>query len=109
MLKTLCADNLVKLIKNLPPLIRDDVIGETTKVIKLEAEEKVKKKIRSSAIIVEDLIENIIESRKNGTYWRRPEYTNDIDDEIYNIFVDIAERTVERYQSFLIFGDEERY
>ena len=110
-LNTLCMKNLVETIKNLPPILRDEVIGQTTKDIKKEAYENAKKHImkeirQSAVIVVEDVTDRMIRSHVTNQDWERPGYTNDIDDELYYTFVDISERfviknfetTVFRYQ-----------
>ena len=98
-LKTLCMKNMVETIKNLPPILRDEVIGQTTKDIKKEAYENAKKHImkeirQSAAIVVEDVTDRIVMSHIKNQNWERPEYTKDIDDELYYTFVDISEKFV---------------
>jgi hypothetical protein len=110
-LKTICMNNLVEIIKNLPPQLQEDVIGASTKAIKEEAEKKTKEKImkaikRSAAIVTEDVTERLIASHQTGQSWKRPEYTNDIDDEIYYTFVDVAEKFVNNYGEMLIFPSD---
>ncbi len=48
-LNTLCMKNLVETIKNLPPILRDEVIGQTTKDIKKEAYDRKKEEARRIA------------------------------------------------------------
>lgn len=108
-LKSLCLDNIAQMIKQLPPMLRDEVIGESSKVIKKEAEEKARKKImkeihHSSKVVVEDITERIIQSYVTGRVWKRPEYTRNIDEDLYNIFVDISENFVSKNAEKLLFN-----
>jgi hypothetical protein len=111
-LKTLCSENIVELIMNMPPLIRDDIIGETTKSIKKEAEEKARKKliqeIRSSAsIVVGDVLDRIVLSHRTGREWIRPEYTKDIHDDLYHTYVEIADNFFYKNSAMLVFDETE--
>ena len=108
-LKTLCLDNLVNVIKQLPPILRDEIIGETTKSIKKEAEKNARIQImkeihRSVSIAVEDITERIINSYGSGHDWKRPEYTYNIDKDIYGMIVDISEKFVQNNAEKLIFN-----
>ena len=40
-LKNICINNLVELIKNLPPLLKEELINNTIKSIKTEAKKKI--------------------------------------------------------------------
>jgi len=108
-LKAICMKNIVELIKNLPPLLKEEVIGKSLKSINEEAEIKAKKSLmkqlrRDAAIVVEDVTNKIVESRVYGTSWRRPDYTMNIDDEMYNIFVHVSEQFVGKYEEHIIFS-----
>ena len=112
-LKTHCIKNLVEIINNLPPLLHDEVIGESVKAIKKQAKEDAKKEVmkeikRSATIVVEDVTERLIRASRDGTTWSRPEYTNDIDDELYYTFVDVSERFVHKHGEQLIFNQLHR-
>ena len=103
-LKDLCMKNMVEIIKNLPPMMIEEVIGKSLEAIEKDIKEKVMKEIRCSAVIVtEDVTERIIEASKTGQSWQRPEYTNDIDDELYYTCVDIAQRFVDNNSDKLVF------
>lgn len=105
-LKALCMNNLVELIKNLPPQLKEEVIGESLKAIKAEAKHEVMKEIRrSAAIVVDDVTDRLISSHKTGQDWKRPEYTNDIDDELYYTFTDIVERFVNKHAEKIVFDN----
>jgi hypothetical protein len=107
-LKALCVKNMVNQIKNLPPLLLEEIIGESLKSIKEEAKKEAIKEIRDSAsIVVDDITNLLITSHKTGGDWKRPEYTKDIDDELYYTFVDISEQFFEEYGEKLLF-DENR-
>lgn len=107
-LKTLCLNNIVELIKNLPPQLQEEVIGISTKAIKEEAEKNANKKImkemkRSAVIVTDDITRRIIKADMTGDIWRRPEYTHDMDDELYYTLVDVAENFVSNNRHLLIF------
>jgi predicted nucleic acid-binding protein len=109
-LKSLCVEELVNSIKNLPPQLRDQIIDKTTTSIEQEAEEKATKKImneinRSAVIIVEDVTRKLIDAHKSCEYVTRPTYTKDIDDGLYYTFVQIAERFVNNYAEHLLFNE----
>jgi hypothetical protein len=98
-LKTLCINNIAELIKKLPPLLQEEVIKVSIKSIKEDAEkkayEKYMKEIKLSAVIVtEDITKLIIRSHQTGINWKRPEYTKDIDDELYHTLVHVSESFV---------------
>jgi hypothetical protein len=108
-LKTLCMNNLVELIKNLPPLLKEEVLGESMKAIREEAKKHVIKEIRRSAVIVvEDLTDRLITSHRTAQEMKRPEYTNDLDDELYYTFTDISERFVNKHAEKIIFDNPPR-
>lgn len=105
-IKALCMNNLVELIKNLPPQLKEEVIGESLKAIKAEAKQEVMKEIRrSAAIVVDDVTDRLISSHKTGQVMKRPEYTNDIDDELYYTFTDISERFVDKHAEKIVFDN----
>lgn len=107
-LKSLCLDNIAQQIKKLPPMLQDEILNETTKSIRKEAEKKARKKIMKeilhSTTIVEDITDRMIESYKTGNIWKRPEYTHNIDDDLYNIFVNISEKFVTNNAEKLVFN-----
>ena len=97
-LKTLCMNNLVELINNLPPLLKEEVISQSVEQIRIQERSKIMKEInRSASIVIEDITENIINSSITGMYWTRPEYTKDIDNDLYQTFVDISENFVDKH------------
>lgn len=113
-LQSMCANNLVEMIKNLPPLLKEEIIGQSLKSIKEDAEKKAKlslmKQIRRDAeIVVEDVTNKIVESYKIGTTWNRPDYTKNIDDELYYTFVHISEQFVDRHHEEIIFPHRRSY
>lgn len=106
-LKALCIQNMVEQIKNLPPLLMEEIIGESLKAIKEDAKKEAMKEIRSSAsVVIEDITDRLITSRKTGKNWTRPEYTQDIDDELYYTFVDAAEMFVSKHEESIVFSDQ---
>ena len=101
-LKTLCKINMVKQIKKLPPQLQEECIGTSVDAMKEKADKNAKKKImkevkRSADIVIEDITKLLIEAHRTGGTYERPEYTNDIDDELYYIFVGVAQRFVQNY------------
>jgi len=103
-LKSLCSDELIKLIKNLPPTVRDEIIEITTNQLKEEAKKKIINDIKSYASnIVTDVTDLILISHRVGDNWKRPSYTYRIDDELFDVFVDIAETFVNKNLTELVF------
>jgi hypothetical protein len=109
-LQSVCMNNLVEIIKNLPPLLKEEVLGKTMKDIKDEVKQDVIKEIRRSAsIVVEDLTDHLISSHKTGQDMKRPEYTNDLDDGIYYTFIDISEQFVKKHIEKIVFDNHMTY
>jgi hypothetical protein len=108
-LKDLCMQNMVEMIKNMPPMMKEEIIGVSLKAIKeearLEARLEAMKEFRRSSTIVDDVTDRLVVSHKTGQDWGRPEYTKDIDDELYNTFVDIAEGFVNKNYEKLVFDE----
>jgi hypothetical protein len=99
-------NNLVELIKNLPPLMKDQVLGETMESIKEDVRQEVIKEIReSAAIIVGDVTDELISAHNSGFGTKRPEYTKDLDDELYYTFLDISEQFVAKHAEKILFDD----
>jgi len=95
---------MTEMIKNMPPLLKEEIIGVSLAAIKEEAMNKIMKEMkRSASIVVDDITDCLIESRKTGKNWKRPEYTKDIDDELYYTFVNIAEQFVNKHVEKLVF------
>jgi uncharacterized membrane-anchored protein YjiN (DUF445 family) len=106
-LHKLCIQNMVEQIKNLPPLLKEEIIEASLKEIKKDIKKEVMREIRDSAsIVVEDITERLITSQKTGQDWKRPEYTKDIDDDLYHTFVHTAESFVNKYSDKLVFDEE---
>ena len=105
-LKTICMDNLVKNITNLPPQLREEVIGESKKSIKRTVQTQVIKDFKRSAVfVVDDITKCLIQAHKTGKSWIRPKYTENMDDDLYYTCLDIAEHFVETYMQELVFSD----
>ena len=103
-LKTICMNNLVELIKNLPPLLKEELIGQSIKSIRVEEKEKIMKEInRSASIVVEDVTEQIINSYTTGRNWTRSEYTKDSEDDLYNTFVHISQTFIDKHADQICF------
>jgi hypothetical protein len=109
-LKTICMNNIIELIKNLPPLLKEEVLGVSLKAIKDEAKQQVMKEIRrSAAIVVDDVTDILITSHKTGQDMKRPEYTKDIDDELYYTLLDISDRFVKKHAEKILFDNSPRH
>jgi len=70
-LKEICLNNLVKMIKNLPPLLQEEVIGKSKKDIESDARLKVINDIKHNLpYIVEDMVSDKIKEIE-GIYMKR--------------------------------------
>jgi len=100
---------MVSQIKQLPPLLHEEVLGYSLQTINEEAKKQAKKELlEDSEIVINDLTDIIVKARKNGNDWVRPEYTKNIDDDIYNNFVHISEMIVNKYsQQIHLFDNHE--
>lgn len=117
-LKALCLQNIVDLIKSLPPMLQEEVIGESRKQIYQEVEKKVIKEIgEMGEIVVDDVSDRMIYSHKIGGDWKRPKYTNKMNNELYHMFVNISEQFVMKHGEDIMYpsnilnsdDDEEEY
>lgn len=112
-LKEICIQNMVEMIKKMPPTIKEEIIGLSLKTIKEEALVKARleviKEIKRSSTIVDDVTDRMIIAHRTSQNWSRPEYTKDIDDELYQIFVDISERFVNKNSEKLIFNQNHEH
>lgn len=101
-LKSLCIKNMVEMIKNLPPLLKDEIMGEALKEIREDEKKKMMKDVRELGVVaVEDISSAMTESFRNGVHWTRPDYLKNIDDDLYHMFVDIAEYFTHKNQETL--------
>lgn len=108
-LKTLCMNNLVEIIKNLPPLLREEIIQKSTRAIEKDAEQKAIKEIRRSmTFVIDDITNTLIKAHQNGTYITRPEYTKDMNDELYHTCVEVSEQFILKHGQQLIFPTQTR-
>lgn len=109
-LKAICLQNMVDQIKQLPPILQEEVMGHSLKTIKEQAKQEAKKELlaelkRNSEIVIDDLTDAIVSSKRNGGEWVRPKYTKDIDNDIYHNFVHISEMIVDKYSHEIIFNN----
>lgn len=105
-LKAICLQNMVDQIKQLPPLLQEEVIGHSLKTIKEQAKKELMDELKkNSEIVIDDLTDAIVSSKRNGRNWIRPEYTKDIDTDIYHNFVHISEMIVDKYSHKIIFNN----
>jgi hypothetical protein len=115
-LKNICMGNMVNIIKNIPPLLQEEIIKKSTKTIEKEARKKAHKKVHEKIIkeirysflgVIEDTTRDLIEAHITGNYIRRPEYTKNMNDELYNICVNISKQFVQHYGEQLIFNNSQ--
>ena len=107
-LKSLCVKNIVEMIKNLPPLLKDEIMGEALKEIREDEKKKMMKEVREIGVVaVEDISSAMTESFRNGVHWTRPDYLENIDDDLYHMFVDIAEYFTYKNQDTLTLSRSE--
>ena len=84
--------------------MKEEIINKTVEDIRKEEQKKVINEIKDFAsVIIDDATENIINSYKTGGTWSRPEYTNNIDDRMYQLFVDISHMFVDKHINTLCF------
>lgn len=107
-LKELCLKNMAEQIKNLPPLLKEEVLGMTIQSIKDDAEREAKKKIimelkQSAQMVTQDLVNRMIESHLTSTTWFRPSYTQDMDEDVYQSLVEVSDGFVTTFQQQLMF------
>lgn len=100
-LRTLCQTNMVKQIKNLPPMLKEEIVDISMKEFKKDAIKKVTTDIR---IVIKDLTDLLIDSHKNGNCFRRPKYTEDMDDILFDTCLQVAEDFVRDYSECLLFN-----
>ena len=114
-LKEQCIKNITEVVKTLPPLLKEEVVGKSLKTIREDIKKEVIKDIGKSAyIIIEDMTYILIKCQQNGGTWERPEYTKDIDENLFYTFVRIAEANTKRHfdhlqQNYGVYSDPDSY
>ena len=94
----MCKNLLVEQIKNLPPILKDTIIGESSKKIKEQIEQKILKEFKISALImVDDMTDILINCSNTGCSYERPEYTKNLPDELYYTIIAISEKMIDKY------------
>lgn len=101
-LKALCTLNMVDQIKKLPPQLQEECVGTSIEAMKETARKDAEKTViqevkRSADVVIDDITKLLIEAHRTGGTYQRPEYTKDMDDELYYVFVGVAERFVQNY------------
>lgn len=105
-LEKMCMNALIENIQNLPPLLLEKVILQSVKAIKKKEKEKIIEEMKISACAVtEDITDLLIKSHKTGRDWNRPLYTNHLDEDLYQIFVQVSEGFVNNYTEELLCED----
>lgn len=103
-LKTLCMNKTVDLVNALPPLLKEEVTNHTINNIRNEERKKIiNGMIQSATIIIEEITDNIIECYRTGKSWVRPDHTKDIDDDLYQTYVNISYMFVNRHAQKLCY------
>lgn len=108
-LHDLCIQRMVNEIKQLPPLLKEEILELSHKSIMEDAEKIARKKIldeikRSALIVTNELTQRMIKSYTTLSTWNRPEYTKNMDEDIYQLFVEMSDNFVMSYHRQLIFG-----
>lgn len=102
-LKNICFQNIVNQIKQLPPVLQEEVIGYSFENIKQQIKKELLEEMKKdSEIVINDLTDIILSSKTSGKDWKRPEYTKNIDDNLYYNFVNISEMIVNKYYQKII-------
>ena len=97
-LKDLAMENIVDMIKSLPPLLQEEVIGETRKSIKNEVKNEVIQEFKNTSSFV---IEDLTQCLTSGNTFKRSSYSIDIDDDLFYTYMYISERFVHNYGEYL--------
>jgi hypothetical protein len=98
-------NNLSEVIKNLPPKMKEDIIGHSMKAIKEEVRRELIKEMRISSQCVEDITENLIISHRTGYQFNKPVYLRNMEDDMYHAFFDISEEFVNKYKDKLVWDN----
>lgn len=101
-LKSLCENKLVNMIDKLPGLIKEKIIGMSIEQIRKKEREKILEEFKKeSEIVIGDLTSKIILSRKSGCNFSRPSYTENIDDDMYKIYLNVSENFANMNENIL--------
>ena len=101
-LRDMCMISIISQLKSLPPQILEEVIGETKKDIYKEICDDIKKTVTKDIVInAEIMISDLttILKQSYGSTWVKPSYMENVDDELYQTCVNIAENNVQIYNS----------
>jgi hypothetical protein len=101
-LKSLAKKKLLQEIKNIPPVLLDEISDDIKQTridqIKNKTIKSFLKRLKSEAtIVISDITQLIISSHRSGINWVRPSYMNNIDHRLYGIYVNIAENFAQEY------------
>ena len=77
-------------VKNVPAHVSVRCIGS----VALHGYRQCRAGFRAGA---KDVVDKIITAHSTGIDWKRPEYTKNIDNELYGMYVDIAGRFVDKF------------
>ena len=92
--------NIVADIENLPPTLKEYIIENSIKHINRNIENNIIKDIRESALfIIDDITDKLIDCYSLGTFYNRPEYTKNLDGQLYYTFIGMAEKLLDKYYS----------
>jgi hypothetical protein len=109
-LKELCIQKLIESVKQIPPLLQEEIIGTTIRKIKKDIEKDIEKKVvkdlkYNAMFVIEDVTNRIINAHKTGSSWSRPDYSKKIDIELYQTYVAIAEQFITDYGHMIIWNN----
>jgi hypothetical protein len=101
-LKSLAKKKLLQEIKNIPPVLLDEISDDIKQTridqIKKKTVTDFLKRLKSEAnIVISDITQLIISSHRSGMNWVRPSYMDNIDHRLYGIYVNIAENFAQEY------------
>ena len=108
-LEKLCKEKIVKQIITLPPLLRDDILKISTENMKRELRSSIINEIKNDMYCtIDDLRYIISNSKRTGETWHRPSHTLDMDDDLFQICVEIVQND-NNYNDEDILGEAEPF
>ena len=103
-LQSICRKNMVNQIKNLPPVLKEEIIKISIKKIQKEADKKAMKKVLTNVrVVIQDLTSILILSHKSGKDFCRPKYTKKMDDILFDTCLQVSEDFVNTHAETLLF------
>jgi hypothetical protein len=104
-LKDQLIENMVSSVVSLPPMLKEEVVGKSLKVIKTQIREEVMSEfLRDAEIVVRDLTSQYVRSLENNSTVTRPVYTEGMSPEMYGTLLAIAQNFSYDYGERLAFN-----